>query len=94
MKDINKDLKQDANILKFYKAKYFLVGFIAGIIPYVLIILLYDNYKPLANFLYFKEILLTIGICTAFINGFILQGKINKRLSTIFQINKGVKNNS
>lgn len=85
MKDNNNDLKQDAINLKFYKAKYFLIGFIIGIIPYIILIMLYDNSSSLTNLLHFKKILVTTAICTAFINAFILQSKVNKRYIAILK---------
>lgn len=94
MKDINNDLKQEETILKSYKTKYFFIGFLVGIIPYVLIIILFDYTKDLSKLYHFKEILITIGIATAFINAFILQGKIDKKCASILQINKGAKINS
>lgn len=94
MKNNNNDLKQDVINLKSFKAKFFLIGFIVGIIPYIILLAFFDNYKTLTHLIHFKEILVTIGICTAFINAFILQSKVNKRYAEILQINKGVKINS
>lgn len=92
MKDINKDLLQDENILKSYQAKYFLIGFIIGIVPYILLIILSENTHTVANLMHFKELLMMIGICTAIINAFVLRSKVNKKCVEILKINKGAKN--
>lgn len=94
MKNNSNDLKQDAMNLKSYKAKYFLIGFIVGIIPYIILIMLFNNSITWTKLIYFKEILVIIGICTAFTNAFVLESKVNKRYAEILQINKGVKINS
>lgn len=94
MKNNNNDLKQDVINLKSFKAKFFLIGFIVGIIPYVILLLSFENFQTLTHLIHFKGILVTIGICTAFINAFVLQSKVNKRYAEILQINKGVKINS
>lgn len=94
MKNNNNDLKQEEINLKTYKTKYFLIGFIVGITPYIILLMSYEKFTTLSHLIHFKEILLTIGICTAFINAFILQSKINKRYAEILDINKGVKINS
>lgn len=94
MKDINKDLIQDENILKAYKTKYFLMGFIIGIVPYILLILLSEYSHTIPNLYPFKELIITIGICTATINAFILKSKVSKKCTEILAINKGAKINS
>lgn len=94
MKNNNNDLKQEEIKLTSYKAKYFLIGFVVGITPYIILLMTYEKFTTLTNFIHFKEILVTIGICTAFINAFILQSKIDKRYAEILEINKGAKINS
>ena len=78
MKDSNNDLKQDVNNLNTYKTKYFFIGFIIGIIPYIILIIVTNNFMKLPNLIYLKKVLIIIGICTAFINAFILQNKVNR----------------
>lgn len=94
MKYINRDLKQEEINLKSYKIKYFFIGFLVGIIPYIIMTLICDYSYVASNLFHFKKILITIGIATALINGFILQGKINRKYLTLMQINKGAKINS
>ncbi len=94
MKNNNNDLKQDEINLTAYKAKYFLIGFMVGITPYILLLMSYEKFTTLTQLVNFKEILVTMGICTAFINAFIFQKKINKRYAEILAINKDVKINS
>lgn len=54
------------------KLKYYNIGFIIGIIPYLLLIILTDD-------LSLKKILLVIGFITAIINGNLLKYKYIKK---------------
>lgn len=94
MKNNNNDLKQEEINLKSYKAKYFLIGFIVGITPYIILLMSYERFTTFTQLIHFKEVLVTIGISTALINAFVLQNKVNKRYAEILIINKGVKINS
>ncbi|MDE5630802.1 MAG: hypothetical protein K2G03_00445 [Bacilli bacterium] len=94
MKNNNNDLKHEEINLRAYKSIYFLIGFIVGIIPYIILLASFESFTTLNQLSQFKEILVTIGICTAFINAFILQSKINKKCAEILALNKGVKINS
>lgn len=78
MKNINKDQQQE---IIHYRAKFFFIGFIVGIVPYLIIILIFNQINQLNNLINFKETITIIGIITSLCNGLILQHKIAKKLT-------------
>lgn len=74
--NIEKQLEKDTTYINTCKTKYFFIGFITGIIPFILIIIILNSLSNLTT--PFKESLVIVGLITAFINGLTL-----KRLSFI-----------
>ena len=60
------------NNIDILKNKYFFIGFIVGIIPFMILLIILSGYK---NFNSYKYVIIIISLITALINGYIL--KIN-----------------
>ena len=60
--------------------KYFIIGFIVGVIPFVIIIMILNSTNHISNIEHLKMVVPIMGIITAFVNGFILQYKVRKKL--------------
>lgn len=80
MKDNSIDKHYMEEIIYEASKKYFILGFIIGIIPFVVLIMILNNSSQLSNIDHLKRIVPIIGIITAFINGWVLQYKVQKKL--------------
>lgn len=88
MKNNNNDFTTKTIDLKSYKNRYFFIGFLVGIIPYIILICIYNaQTRNIGNL---KEILFFVGIITASINAFILKDKATKKIMDTLNI-KGAK---
>lgn len=79
----NKDLQQAINNIENKKNKYYLIGFILGIMPYLFIIMFAKLINVSSSFI---NILIVFAIITAFANAHILSNQIFKRLIEFFNI--------
>ena len=80
MKNSNVDKQYMRKIVNETSKKYFIIGFIVGIFPFMILILILNNANHLSNIEHLKEIVPIMGIITSLINGFILQYKVQKKL--------------
>lgn len=80
MKDNNRDKQYMEEIIYDTSRKYFIIGFIIGVIPFMILILILNNSTQISNIEHLKRIIPIIGIITAFINGWVLQYKVHKKL--------------
>lgn len=78
MKNINKNNQQE---IIHYRTKFFFIGFIVGIIPYLIMILIFSQFNKFQQLVNFKETIVVIGIITSLCNGLILQHKIAKKIT-------------
>lgn len=60
------------NNIDILKNKYFFIGFIVGIIPFIILLIILSEYK---NFNSYKYVIIITSLITSLINGYIL--KIN-----------------
>ena len=79
----NNDLQQIINNIENKKNKYYLIGFILGIIPYLFILVFAKIINISSSFI---NVLIIFGIITAFVNAHILSNQIFKRLIEFFNI--------
>lgn len=80
MKDNNRDKHYMEEMIYETSKKYFIIGFIIGVIPFMILILVLNHSNQVSNIDYLKRVIPVIGIITAFINGWILQYKVQKKL--------------
>lgn len=80
-----KQLKNDINTIESSKNKYFLLGFILGITPYIIILLITNIYSN-GSFNIFTQTILIAAFTTATINAFILKKKSYQRLIEFFNL--------
>lgn len=78
----NKDFRHKDNLIEFKKSKFFLIGFIVGIIPFMLIlgimILKQGGIEHIPSI--FRNTLIIAGIITSLLNSFILKNMVSTKL--------------
>ena len=79
----NNDLQQAINNIENKKSKYYLIGFILGIIPYLIIFIFAKLINISSSFI---NILIIFAVITAFVNAHVLSNQIFKRLIEFFNI--------
>lgn len=58
------------NSIDILKNKYFFIGFIVGIIPFIILLIILSGYK---NFNSYKYVIIIISLITSLLNGYILK---------------------
>lgn len=87
MKDNNmiEQLRNEITYIETSKNKYFLLGFLLGITPYILILIIINIYSNNV-FNSFTQTLLIAAFITATINAFVLKNKSYQRLIEFFNL--------
>lgn len=65
------------NNIDILKNKYFFIGFIVGIIPFIILLSILSGYE---NYNTYKYIIITISLITSFLNGYILKRNVLLKL--------------
>lgn len=83
----NKDFRHKDNFIELKKSKYFLIGFIVGITPFILIlsimILKQGGIEHIPSI--FRNTLIIAGIITSIINSFVLKNMVSIRLMNFYK---------
>ena len=80
----NKELQDKKSFISRKRSTYFFIGFLVGIIPFGVLILLISMSKNMyASTQLFKNTLLIVGIVAAIANAFILRNRITKHLEIL-----------
>ncbi len=58
------------NNIDILKNKYFFIGFIVGIIPFIILLIILSGYK---NFNSYKYVIIIISLIASLLNGYILK---------------------
>lgn len=87
MKDNNKEqqLKEEIINIEATKNKYFLIGFILGCVPFILMVLLIKYFYQYELYSLIQMILI-MALITSITNAFILKNRVYKRLIYYFNI--------
>lgn len=88
MKDNNmiEQLKNEITYIETSKNKYFLLGFILGITPFVLLLIIFNMFNSPNTYNIFTQTILIAALFTATINAFILKYKSYNRLIEFFNL--------
>lgn len=65
------------NNIDILKNKYFFIGFIVGIIPFIILLIILSGYK---NFNSYKYVIIIISLITSLLNGYILKANALAKL--------------
>ena len=80
----NKDMQKKKSFISRKRNTYFFIGFLVGIIPFGVLILVLSTSKSMyASTQLFQNTLLIIGIVAAIANAFILRNRITKHLEIL-----------
>ena len=80
----NKDMQNKKSFISRKRNAYFFIGFLVGIIPFgVLILILSASKNMYASTQLFQNTLLVIGILASIANAFILRNRITKHLEIL-----------
>lgn len=65
------------NNIDILKNKYFFIGFIVGIIPFIILLIILSGYK---NFNSYKYVIIIISLIASLLNGYILKTNVLAKL--------------
>lgn len=83
--NMEQQLENDINIIETSKNKYFLIGFVLGCIPFIIIIIFLKTFSN-NDINALIEILIITALITAIINAFTLKQFVYQRLINFFNI--------
>lgn len=86
-------LKNEITYIETSKNKYFLLGFILGITPFVLLLIIFNMFNAPNTYNIFTQTILIAALFTATINAFILKHKSYNRLIEFFNLKYNVDYN-
>lgn len=86
-------LKNEITYIETSKNKYFLLGFILGITPFVLLLIIFNMFNEPNTYNIFTQTILIAALFTATINAFILKHKSYNRLIEFFNLKYNVDYN-